>query len=203
MARYLMTHSLLASWLYMMKENPFEDATTERDPMAEFMQVLRREPTQATEAMTNGNLFEDLVLRIVSGCADPGEQWYTAAEKVARRVRGGVTQFRASRTIRVDGMTFLLYGRLDWLKAGEIVDVKFTKSYEPGKYFDSTQHPVYFELIPEAQTFTYMVSNGSAVWPETYRREESPNIYPVISNFLEWLTAAGLMDIYKEKWLAK
>lgn len=203
MARYLMTHSLLASWLYMMKENPFEDATTERDPMAEFMQVLRREPTQATEAMMNGNLFEDLVLRIVSGCADPGEQWYTAAEKVARRVRGGVTQFRASRTIHVDGMTFLLYGRLDWLKAGEIVDVKFTKSYEPGKYFDSTQHPVYFELIPEAQTFTYMVSNGSAVWPETYRREESPNIYPVISNFLEWLTAAGLMDIYKEKWLAK
>lgn len=203
MARYLMTHSLLASWLYMMKENPFEDATTERDPMAEFMQVLRREPTQVTEAMMNGNLFEDLVLRIVSGCADPGEQWYTAAEKVARRVRGGVTQFRASRTIHVDGMTFLLYGRLDWLKAGEIVDVKFTKSYEPGKYFDSTQHPVYFELVPEAQTFTYMVSNGSSVWPETYRREESPNIYPVISNFLEWLTAAGLMGIYKEKWLAK
>lgn len=203
MARYLMTHSLLASWLYMMKENPFEDATTERDPMVEFMQVLRREPTQVTEAMMNGNLFEDLVLRIVSGCADPGEQWYTAAEKVARRVRGGVTQFRASRTIHVDGMTFLLYGRLDWLKAGEIVDVKFTKSYEPGKYFDSTQHPVYFELVPEAQTFTYMVSNGSSVWPETYRREESPNIYPVISNFLEWLTAAGLMDIYKEKWLAK
>ena len=203
MARYLMTHSLLASWLYMMKENPFEDATTERDPMAEFMQVLRREPTQTTEAMMNGNIFEDLVLRIVSGCADPGEQWYTAAEKVARRVRGGVTQFRASRTIHVDGMTFLLYGRLDWLKAGEIVDVKFTKSYEPGKYFDSTQHPVYFELVPEAQTFTYMVSNGSSVWPETYRREESPNIYSVISNFLEWLTAAGLMGIYKEKWLAK
>lgn len=203
MARYLMTHSLLASWLYMMKENPFEDATTERDPMAEFMQVLRREPTQTTEAMMNGNLFEDLVLRIVNGCADPGEQWYSAAEKVACRVRGGVTQFRVSRTIHVDGMTFLLYGRLDWLKAGEIVDIKFTKNYDPGKYFDSTQHPIYFELVPEAHAFTYMVSNGNAVWFETYRREESFSIYPVISNFLEWLTAAGLMDIYKEKWLAK
>ena len=203
MARYLMTHSLLTSWLYMMKENSFEDATTESDPTAEFMQVLRREPTQATEAKMNGNIFEDLVLRIVNGCADPGEQWYAAAEKVAHRVRGGVTQFRVSRTINVDGMTFLLYGRLDWLKAGEIVDVKFTKNYDPGKYFDSTQHPIYFELVPEAQSFTYMVSNGNAVWFETYRREESPNIYPVISNFLEWLTAAGLMDIYKEKWLAK
>ena len=25
MGRYLMTHSLLASWLYTMKENPYED----------------------------------------------------------------------------------------------------------------------------------------------------------------------------------
>ena len=37
MGRYLMTHSLLASWLYTMKENPYEDMTTERDPMGEFM----------------------------------------------------------------------------------------------------------------------------------------------------------------------
>ena len=54
MGRYLMTHSLLASWLYTMKENPYEDMTTERDPMGEFMQTLRREPTLTTEAMQNG-----------------------------------------------------------------------------------------------------------------------------------------------------
>lgn len=203
MARYLMTHSLLASWLYMLKENPYEDATTERDPMAEFLQVLRREPTPTTEAMMNGNIFEDLVTRVVNGCADPGEQWYGAAEKVARRVRGGVPQLRASRTIEVDGMTLVLYGRLDWLKAGEIVDIKFTKNYDPGKYFDSTQHPTYFEIVPEAQTFTYMASNGSGVWPETYRREEAPSIRPIISDFFSWLTAVGLMDTYKEKWVAK
>ena len=51
MARYLMTHSLLSSWLYAMKENPYEDASTERDPYAEFLQVLRREPTPTNEAM--------------------------------------------------------------------------------------------------------------------------------------------------------
>lgn len=203
MVRYLMTHSLLSSWLYTMKENPFEDATTERDPMAEFLQVLRREPTPTTEAMMNGNIFEDLVTRVVNGCADPNEQWYGAAEKVARRVRGGVPQFKASRTIEVGGMTLVLYGRLDWLKAGEIVDIKFTKNYDPGKYFDSTQHPTYFEIVPEAQTFTYMVSNGSAVWPETYRREEAPSIIPVISDFFSWLTAVELMEVYKEKWVAK
>lgn len=28
MARYLMTHSLMSSWLYAMKETPFEDMTS-------------------------------------------------------------------------------------------------------------------------------------------------------------------------------
>ena len=72
MGRYLMTHSLLASWLYTMKENPYEDMTTERDPMGEFMQTLRREPTPTTEAMQNGIKFEDMVTDIIDGRADPG-----------------------------------------------------------------------------------------------------------------------------------
>ena len=67
MGRYLMTHSLLASWLYTMKENPYEDMTTERDPMGEFMQTLRREPTPTTEAMQNGIKFEDMVTDIING----------------------------------------------------------------------------------------------------------------------------------------
>ena len=66
MDRYLMTHSLLSSWLYAIKENPFEDAASERDPLAEFMQTLRREPTPTNEAMQNGIDFEDLVTAIVT-----------------------------------------------------------------------------------------------------------------------------------------
>ena len=41
--RYTITHSLLSSWLHAMKENPNEDATSERNPAEEFMQALRRE----------------------------------------------------------------------------------------------------------------------------------------------------------------
>ena len=43
MAAYLVTHSLLSSWLHLIRENPYEDLTTEGDPLAEFMLVLRRE----------------------------------------------------------------------------------------------------------------------------------------------------------------
>ena len=201
--RYLMTHSLLYSWLYAMKENPNADATTERDQMEEFMLVLRREPTPTSEAMQNGIDFEELVTKIVYGMSPEGDSWGEAAAAIANRVRGGVLQYKAYRSVQVGGLTMLLNGRLDCLRAGEIFDIKFSKSYEPGKYFDSTQHPMYFELIPEARSFTYLVSNGSLVWSETYRRDETQSIIPTIENFLAWLGDTGLMPLYLEKWEAR
>ena len=202
MPRYLMTHSLLASWLYAMKENPYEDATTERDPYAEFLQVLQREPTPTTEAMQKGIDFENLVTNIVNGTGDSKDRWYDAARKVAGYVRGGILQYKARRIITVRNVELVLYGRLDCLKAGVIQDIKFSGSYDRGKYFSSTQHPTYFEIVPEAKSFVYLVSNGSEVWTERYSREETPSILPTISDFLEWLDALELAPLYKEKWLA-
>lgn len=203
MERYLMTHSLLYSWLYTMKESPYEDATSERDPMSEFLSALNQEKTPPTVAMLNGIAFEDLVTDITRGAGDAENKWYAAACKVAEIVDGGALQYKASKTIEIGGMKLLLYGRLDCLKSGEIYDIKFSKGYERGKYHDSTQHPTYLELIPEAKGFTYIISNGTDVWTERYRRDETADIRPVISDFLDWLNAMGLMDVYKERWLAK
>ena len=185
-----------------MKENPYEDATTERDPYAEFLQVLRREPTPTTEAMQKGIDFENLVTNIVNGTGDSKDRWYDAARKVAGYVRGGILQYKARRIITVRNVELVLYGRLDCLKAGVIQDIKFSGSYDRGKYFSSTQHPTYFEIVPEAKSFVYLVSNGSEVWTERYSREETPSILPTISDFLEWLDALELAPLYKEKWLA-
>ena len=62
MAAYLITHSLLSSWLHLIRENPYEDLTTEGDPLAEFMLVLKREPTPRTEAI---ELLGELVAAVV------------------------------------------------------------------------------------------------------------------------------------------
>lgn len=202
MARYLMTHSLLSSWLYTLKENPYEDLTTEADPMNEFLLTLHREPTPTSEAMQNGIDFEDLVTDIILGCGDSNNIWYNAASTIASIVKGGQLQHRARKIINAGGMEIVLYGRLDALKAGEIYDIKFSKRYERGKYFGSTQHPTYLELVPEANRFTYLVSNGSEVWSESYRRDETKDIRPLISDFLEWLTAVDMLSIYKEHWRA-
>lgn len=203
MARYLMTHSLLSSWLYAMKSSPYEDATSEKDPYVEFLQVLRREPTETTEAMRNGLDFEDMVTRIASGEEEDTEhKWYLAACKAAKMVRGGTYQYKAKTEIEVSGINVLLYGRIDFLKAGKVIDTKFSKGYERGKYFDSTQHPVYLRLVPEAEEFVYLISNGTDVWTETYRREETQDIEPVIAAFFAFLETNGLMEEYKKYWLA-
>lgn len=199
---YLLTHSLLSSWLYAMKDSPYEDATTERDSYTEFLQALRREPGEQTEAMRNGVEFEDLVTDIVNGDADTEHKWYEAAHTVAGIVKGGWLQYKAKKEITVSGEKILLYGRLDVLKAGEIIDIKFSKGYERGKYISSTQHPTYLELIPEAEKFTYLVSNGTEVWTETYRRDETPDITVIIESFLAYLKENDLWDLYVSHWAA-
>lgn len=195
---YLITHSLLSAWLYMQKNEYSED------PMAEFLTVLKREPTPTTDAMQNGIEFENLVTSILEEETEKDESiWYGAARQIADICRGGSLQHKASKRISVNGMDLLLYGRLDCLKQGEIIDIKFSKRYDRGKYISSTQHPVYMELIPEAEQFTYAVSNGSEVWTESYRRDETASIYPVIGDFLNWLCDMQLDEIYKQKWVSK
>ena len=221
MSRYLMTHSLLSSWLYSLKENPYEDAASESKPEDDFMRVLRREPTPTTSAMQFGMDNEDLVTAVLTGIptavyhkenkdksltkiifSTPDHPWYQAAYRSAQIIGESVLQFRARKEVTAAGMDFVLYGRLDALRAGVIYDIKFCNGYERGKYFNSTQHPTYLEIVPEAQRFIYVISNGSEVWTEKYEREETPSIFPVISDFVNWLDTMGLMDLYREKWLA-
>ena len=202
MERYMVTHSLLSIWLYAISENPYEDATTERDPMADFMATLKREPTPTTDAMQKGIDFENLVTAIVNGAGDKTNEWYYAANRVAGFVRGGILQYSAKKQVRIGTRDVLLYGRLDALKGGVIYDIKYTGHYEAGKFFDSTQHPMYLRLVPEAREFSYLVSNGKEFWQETYRRDETADIDRIVANFYDWLDVQGLDALYRQHWQA-
>jgi len=202
--RLLLTHSLLSSWLWAIRDNPYEDMTTDRDSFQDFLKALSREPTETTPAMQDGIDFEQLVTDIMFELADPSHKWFEAAQQVYQIVRkGSLLQYSTSKVVTVAGKELLLYGRVDALRAGTIYDIKFSRSYERGKYYSSTQHPMYFELVPEAQRFVYVVSNGSEVWTEAYDREDTPSIIPVIEDFLRWLERHGLLETYEAKWQAK
>lgn len=204
--RFLMTQSLLTSWQYQWNDfEKYGEKAAEFQEKAEndFLSTLRREPVPTNEAMQKGINFEKLVMDICFDRGDSENIWYEAAKEIASDVRGGQFQVAATKDVSVAGIDFLLYGRLDCLKAGVISDIKFSGSYTVGKFLGSPQHPMYMELVPEAGEFTYIVSNGKRVWRETYRREECRSVLDIIQEFAEYLRERKLMSLYKSFWKAK
>lgn len=201
MDRYLITQSLVSSWNYAMQ------AGTE-EAFADFMRTLRREPSEDTEAMAAGRRFESLCYQMAMGQAEkPDPKLVEGAKEIAADISGGAYQIKASRNIAVDGTTYLLFGILDVLKAGTIYDIKFStralwKKDIYGKYLDSPQHPFYLHIVPEAQEFTYLLSDGQDVYKETYRRSECPTAEAIIREFMTALECSGLLDEYRKHWLA-
>lgn len=206
MKRFLITQSLLSSWQrqwanfdkYGEKADEFREKAK-----ADFLDALCKEPIPTSEAMQKGIDFENLVTDICAGRGDTNHKWYEAACKVASEVRNGQFQAIAVKEVTVFGIDFLLYGRLDYLKAGVITDIKYTGKYEVGKFFDSPQHPMYMELVPEAYEFRYLVSDGRRVWREVYSRGECRPIYGIMQDFVDYLQIARLMPVYMQHWKAK
>lgn len=205
MARYLITQSLLSAWNYMY--NCYEGC--EEDAVASFRSTLRRKEVKQTDAMRDGIEFEQNVYAAAAGqMHSPHPKWESGISAVSELLKGAQFQVRVQREIEVAGMTFLVYGVLDALRAGTIFDVKFkSKSFGSldlaGDYLDSPQHPFYFYLVPEAREFLYLVSDGNDLYIERYTPDETPAAESLIIAFVEFLKSAGLMDEYKEHWRAK
>ena len=197
MSRYLMTQSLLNSWQYQY------DAYDSEVAQDEFMKVLRREPTEQTETMKNGIDFEQLVMDYCAGKRiDEKNKWKRGIEQVGELVKGSVFQLPVYQDVNIGGVNFLLYGRLDALKAGVIRDMKFSKSYQTGKYLNSPQHPMYMACVPESRTFEYVISNGTDVFVEKYSRQDVTPIEETIHLYLQDMKIHGYLDLYFEKWKA-
>ena len=196
--RYLITQSLLAAWLWQYGAGDPEKAR--RD----FMKVLRREPSRPSAAMARGIQFENMVTACLRGCPpEEGHKWERGVRQVAEEIRGAQLQVPAWRQARVEGVPFLLYGRMDALRAGTIFDIKFSAAYEPGKYLDSPQHPMYFACCPEARRFVYLVCDGRELCRESYTPAETPPIEAAIRQFMGYLEAMGLVELYTQKWKAR
>ena len=197
--RYLITPSLLNSWLYLYRAfEGYEDAAFE-----DFKRTLHRERSVPNEAMQAGIDFENAVV----AAADGAQAKNQCVADIADIVRGGVTQVVLYQDKHIAGIDFLLYGRLDYIKAGTIFDIKYSKNYEVGKFLNSAQHPFYLEICPGAREFEYLISNGNDVFREKYRRSGAEllgrSLEDYIIEFVEFLRASGLLGLYFEKWKAR
>lgn len=190
---WLITHSLLSAWQYALKD------IEGRDSLAELTAALQRQRIAPTDAMRKGTAFEEEVSASVGGKASEN----LAATHFAGLVRGGQEQVKLSRRMRIAGQDFLLYGIADWIRAGIIYDIKHTTHYDAGKYRESTQHPMYLELLPEAAMFTYLISSGAGIYMEQYTRDNTQPIARIIEQFSDWLLDNNkLRELYETHWRA-
>ena len=198
---FRITHSLLSAWDYATGEKAGDDS------LSDFVKTLRREPKPRTDAMQAGIDFEDAVtFYSVHGRLerdDYREPEQRAIIKFGEKVRWAAPQVRAEKVVKIGGMDFLLVGVADYLKAGIIYDTKRIGMYEYGKYVENTQHPMYFELFPEAVRFDYLIFTGYETHIETFRRADCQPIQVHITRFIRDLKDVGLFETYKEYWEVK
>lgn len=193
--KLLITQSLLSSWLWSYKlENGYDD----------FLKTLRREPIQQTKAMLEGIRFENCLNAVLNGAEiEPTHEWYKPIMELYPTLYGSQQQAAPSCEMVIDEVRFLLYGKLDFLKAGIIYDTKYSKTYSVGKYLDSPQHPFYFALVPEAREFQYKICDGKYIYTETYYPDEVEPIERTIKHFMDFLDKQCLVDIYCDNWRSK
>ena len=198
---YKLTHSLLESW------NRATDPDASEEQFAAFLDTLERKPRQKTKAMLEGIAFEEAVNTFVSDRRiDPSKmdtRMFATVTAFGERLSGAKLQVKADKRVEICGKPILLLGVADAVHAGIISDIKRVQKYEYGKYFQSTQHPMYMELFPEAIRFDYLIFDGTYSYREQYRRGDFRPIYETASAFLRYLDDAGLMETYEKYWEVK
>jgi len=201
---YQITASLLNQWQRIFDakdwvkeadddDKSYETKAAEASDQAkvDFLNVLKRIPTPDNDAMKKGREYESSV--------------YEGKDEIfSPIVENGQFQATFTKRITVDGTPITLYGVLDVLKAGRIMDIKRVGYYSSGKYKGSHQHPMYLELVPNAIDFTYLIMDDKGNHhTERYIRENSEDIKTVCSQFLSWLKANDLFETYKQNWDAE
>ena len=191
-SKFRLTQSLISAYEWMFKKE---------DGYDEFIAALNREKKQPTVAMLDGIQYENVLNSVLDGAEiTPDHEWYAPITEMAEELQGAQQQVTLFRDINVNGVDFLIHGVLDYLRAGEIWDCKFSKTYKLNKYLGSPQTAFYAYLVPEARRFTYIISDGTWVYRERYPKEIIEPIEPYIKNFMQFLDMHNLVNIYTEKW---
>lgn len=185
----------------------FDWSFKKEDGWEVFLAALNREKKPPTKQMLDGTRFESVLNSVLDGEQIPKDhEWYKPIRQLAKYLDGSQKQVVLFREIDVDGQTILLHGVLDFLKAGIVYDTKYSTTYGTSKqnnivkYLNSPQTPMYLALVPEAREFQYLICDGSFVYMERYPREIVEPIEPRIRQFIKFLKANNLYEIYKEKW---
>jgi hypothetical protein len=196
---YSVTPSLLGSWeWYLNAEGDWEESAE-----ADFLASLGREKNPPNKAMQDGIDFENRVEAVCMGKSVSfleGEDYERCVREVADMVAGGTWQVNTAKYITVNGVTFWLHGRMDVLRGPWIYDLKFSKSFDIGKYREAPQTLGYLSCEPGPLGIKYIVCDGLRVYVDEYRREVVEPVETLLG-FWDWLQGhPKFMALYLENW---
>lgn len=193
--KYKMSPSLLNSWIYYL-ENPSK-ATLES-----FEERLNNIYKQ-TPWMDRGLKFEEEVFEGKHG---------TLSTLVSPLQK----QRWANKVINFEDFDVLISGKLDVYDKVKkrIYDIKRVNDFSANKYDTSTQHILYFYLMPEAKEFYYLLGVGpdmdndpSKLTYPIIRKTRPDNLDDIVlkyvNDFIAFLNEQGLWEIYTKNQKAK
>ena len=217
MTKYLITPSLLSSYAYYIQD----EFKSPADSRADFLRTLIRERFEPNEAMQRGIDFEkkiqtycegryfDAISSAISIPHDFDEEELEEAieqdiivKSIGDIVKGGLWQQSVKKELKIGNQEFLLYGRTDVIKRDTIYDIKFTGSYELGKFLDSSQHLIYL-YCSGLPNFSYLISDGKDWWREDYHNHAGveDEIKSKVSDFLSYLeNDKEAKEMFINKW---
>ena len=200
MNNYCLYSSLFDAYTYMQS---LEDAAEREAKKRELIDRLNRLPSEKTEAQVRGTALNEIVDSLIKHT--PPANGVTMEETLTAYVAkidkftfkfdknlvftlvdefcDCVPQAFVKATISVPQGVVTLYGYADYVRDGDIVDLKTTSSYDVGKYRDHWQHLVYPYCLTHGggietyDSFTYLVAElythkdgsiNAKLYPETY-----------------------------------
>jgi len=125
--------------------------------------TLNRVYLQMPEAVQNGVDFEKKLMNFVAGpktIADIKEENSNFKENLISAIqiiKDGEYQSKSKKVVEIDGIEYLLYGKLDVLLPDRVIDIKTTASYKGKSYYLSGWQHKFYCYNEYIDTFTYLV----------------------------------------------
>lgn len=189
---YLITPSLLNSFAYYMAY----DGEDEISSRADFLRTLSREKSAPTEAMQRGIDFENRVFAYCNGTPDDNE----TVKAIGDIVKGGMWQ----QAVKMTYGEYLLYARADVIKRDTIYDIKCSKVYDLGKYYNSAQHKIEL-FVTGMPKFSYLISDERNWFREDYFNHDGLEleIRHMLREFTGYLGHdSHASQLFHERWLS-
>lgn len=164
---YKISPTFLDSFAYYIDcDDQYQSLTARK----ELISRLRGEPCEVSEAMEKGIKLETDIQSAINGLYPEPKiktDYNYCVSDIANEVQDSLCQVEVKYQLEPN---VIVWGYIDFLKRNRIVDVKYTKSYDIGKYNNRNQHLVYLLALKDTgiKHFSYLISDLKRVYREDY-----------------------------------